>query len=112
MIGGEGGGSLGDQTYDIVKGRRTRAVMEAAFKELAELPAGSAAANERSKELGVNRRDPSDLPSPVYDLVSAGGVSTRVPPEILHADALVRTSPMFFTFYFSYSLNSAPTPVF
>lgn len=86
---GEDGGDLGDPAFDIVRKCRTRGHYDRALERLGNLAEGSSQQTKLSRELGVVPRRQA-LPSPMYELVSAGEVHRRVPPEMLHVDALVR----------------------
>lgn len=88
---GERGCPLGRHDFDITSTSRCRQEYEEAFARLKELPLGSTVRENLSRDLGVVPRR-EGLPHPMYDLVRGGEILRRIPPEALHADALVRVT--------------------
>lgn len=89
---GEDGGPLGDDRVDLGALRRTRDTMEGAWSELQDLidqGTTSVRVDKRSMELGVVSPNPSGVPRALFDFVTLGNPNDHVPPERLHADALV-----------------------
>lgn len=86
------GGELGDGGILSRAPKRTRETMEGAWHELQELideGGASKVVNRTSMELGVVVPDRLGLQRPLFDLVTLGNPNDHVPPERLHADALV-----------------------
>ena len=86
------GGELGHWDVDIRGRKRTRKTMEGAWHELQELideGGASRVVDRTSMELGVVVPDQLGLQRPLFDLLTLGNPNDHVPPERLHADALV-----------------------
>ena len=86
---GEDGGDLGNPFCGAHLKRRLRAQVEDCFKELHQLPSGSSAAVKMSTKLGVNAPD-SDLPSPMYEVMTVGEPARTATADILHVDGQVK----------------------
>lgn len=86
--GAEDGGGLGDPQFDIEKNRRTLGDSLDGWRQLEALKDSSAAQrNKLSSDLGLVI-DSAKRGRPLYDKLSLNP-SLHVPPERLHADALV-----------------------
>jgi len=86
------GGELGHWDVDIRPRNRRRKTMEGAWREMQELIDEGGASRvvvRTSMKLGVVVPDQLGLQRPLSELVTLGNPNDHVPPERLHADALV-----------------------
>ena len=97
------GGQLGDAGIEInsARLRRTRHTMESSRKELVQMQAEGSLVRDvdaRSMELGVVVPNSAGMPQPLFETLTLGNPTAHVPPERLHADALVsEVPPSYFT---------------
>lgn len=94
---GNDGGQLGDGDLDINRRqlRRTRQSMESSWSELQQMQTAGSLARDvdaKSMELGVVVPTADGLPQPLFETLTLGNPNAHVPPERLHADALVRST--------------------
>ena len=81
---------VGRHDFDIAGENRTRKDYERAFARLEPQPPGSKEQTDLSRDIGVVPKR-GGTAHPMYDLLRAGEILRRIPPEALHADALVST---------------------
>ena len=99
---GDDGGQLGDPRIDVKSSRlrRTRQTMETSWSSLEEMRVAGESTRDieaRSMELGVVPPKADGMPQPLFETITLGNPVVHVPPERLHADALVRPNPMVTT---------------
>ena len=92
---GPDGGQLGDARVDVNSSqlRRTRQSIESSRSELKKMQADGRllrGVDARSIELGVVVPSADGMPLPLLETLTLGNPTAHVPPERLHADALVR----------------------
>lgn len=86
---------LGDRNFDTDGFCRTRAHTDAAQQDMRDAPTKTASA-AISVDTGVNLPSHEDSTRPLFDTCKLARVFRQVPPEAMHADALVSSpAPLF-----------------
>lgn len=100
---GDDGGQLGDWRIDVNSSslRRTRQTIEKSRSILEEMNVAGESTRDiedKSMELGVVTSKADGIPQPLFETITLGNPVAHVPPERLHADALV-TCGIFIGFH-------------